>query len=1842
MLALQEEMAALSPQKRRLLLSLLAKQGLEPARLPILPADRSAGRFPLSLPQRRMWLHGQAGDPSLYNTSWNLLLRGTLDRGALARSLTAIVLRHEVLRTRFPAFDGTPMQAVSPATAIDPPLIDLSGLPPATRESVWRDLALCEARWRFDFERGPILRCTLVRAGSGDHVLLVTTHHIVSDGWSSGIFFGELRAAYEALAAGGTLALPPLPIQYVDFAVWQQEWLNGKVLEEQAAYWRDQLAGLAPEVTLPADRPRPVAVPPRGRTLHLAIDEPASGQLEDLAKAAGASLFTVLLAALGALVSRYAGAPDVPIGSPFAHRDRREVESLIGFFVNNLVLRVDLAGNPTFRQLLARTHRMVLGAISHQDLPFDRLVEELRVQRQPGVHPLFQVSLAMQVPDAGPHPAGGLELTRLLIDDETARFDVEVHAWEGERGIECFWTYDRNLFDAATMGRAAAHFARLLERLAAAPDLPLGSLPLLADGERHAIVREWNDTEAEVPFRSLHCRFEDWARQAPRRQALVLGRRTWSYRMVNGRANRLARSLRAAGVGPEVVVGIGMPRGAEMIVAILAVLKAGGAFLPLSPEYPGERLRYMLRDARVEHLITKGGALAHAGALPGHVIDLASGAWGEEAGEREGEGEGEIADLDLQVLPRQLAYVIYTSGSTGEPKGVLLGHQGLSNLTRAQARFGAGRGARVLQFASCSFDSFVGELTMAFTGGAALCLVESADLLPGPGLQTVLAAQRVTHAILTPTALNMLSPGDLPHLAEVFSIGEACTRQTAAPWVEGHRLWNAYGPTETTVDATFKLCLKGETVTIGRPLPNFETYVLDAAQELLPIGVVGELYLGGVGLARGYHRRPDLTATRFVPSPFAGKPGERMYRTGDLSRLLPDGEIEYLGRADRQVKIHGFRIELGEVEATLLRHPAVREAVVLDREDEGNRRLAAYLVLAAAGEDLVGPLKAWTRERLPAHEVPALWFVLARMPVTVNGKVDRGALAALLPAPARPGQEPAAPRSPVESAIAEVWRAVLGLPEVGIHDNFFDLGGDSILGIRIIGELGRAGIAATTKQLFDHPTVADLAQVARLAVAVAAARGGGVGSVPPTPIQSWFLENHACGPRGGSHWNQAVLLEVPAGWSATHLRSALGALFARHDALRTRWLPGEGNGALELLAAEPAEPLGESDLSALPASARAGALAAVSGALQASLDLVKGPVCRAVLFRMGEGGPDRFLLILHHLVVDAFSWPILIGDLTALYDRFSRGLAPDLPQKTTFREWAERLAAFAASPELAGELPYWTSAERRGVRSIAADSTGFGAPAAAPAAVLALDEHDTERLVNRPARLAGSSVEELLLAAVASAIAAWRGGGSLLVELEGHGREALFPDLDLSRTVGWFTSLYPVLLPIETEPAANLAAVARGLRAVPRRGVGYGLLRYGSPDPAVRAALAALPAAQVRFNFQGRVETAFRGAAVRMAREDTGPLRAAGSAPFPGFAIDAMIIEGRLRVEWARDPCRHRDETVRRLLAGFRQALDGIAQGGGAATVGVPQAAAVPTLSFLAIRASGSKPPLFYFPGGGGNTMYIYPLVRHLDADRPFFAVAARGLDGRSRPYETIAEMAVDSLAALRHVQPRGPYLLGGHSFGGWVAFHVAWLLRQQGEEVAGLAIFDTPAPLRGNLRQRAGHDELDDGQWLRGIALLAARVTGQPLPISPEELSRLSIDSFAARFKDHLEAVYLLPPGSDLGEVRGGLEVSKANTRALLGYELPGRLDVDVHLLRAREMHPDDAEVMVSSPDDPDWGWRRVTTGGVRVEMVPGDHLTMFSPALAPALARGLETALDLLSTGPPSLAGSMLGARE
>ncbi|HEX8106607.1 MAG TPA: amino acid adenylation domain-containing protein, partial [Kofleriaceae bacterium] len=809
-----------------------------------------------------------------------------------------------------------------------------------------------------------------------------------------------------------------------------------------------------------------------------------AARVEALGQATGSTLFMVLIAAFAVVLGRYAGGVDIPIGTHVSNRNRRELESLIGFFVNTLVLRIDLAGDPSFRTLVERVRRTTLDGLEHQDMPFDRLVDRLGVERRPGVMPLFQVSFTLQQPPAPAPAESGLRFEAMVLDDEAARFDLDLQMWVAGDALEGFWSYDRNLFDDGTARRMADHFLHLLGRLVREPDRPIAQLPILGSAER-TLVERWNATDRDLPFVPLHDQVAAWARRTPEAPAIRHREQTWTYGQLDARSDRLARALRRRGVGPETVVAIALRRCPEMALAVLAVGKSGGAFLPLDPDYPAERLRFMLEDSGARLLLTAGELAAAPPVRDLEVLDLG------RLADLDADGRASTADDPAvpDLRPDHLAYVMYTSGSTGRPKGVACTHGGLSNIAQVgRDALQTGPGHRVLSFAPYSFDVSLWDLATAITAGATLCVAAQEDLQPGAPLQTLLRAQRITHATLPPTALRHVSPDGLPDLEVMISGAEACPQELVDAWAGRLRFGNVYGPTEAAIWATLKRFDAPEPVTIGRPLSNYRAYVVDARLEPVPIGVVGQLALGGLGLARGYHGQPSLTASRFVPSPFAGTPGERLYLTGDLARRNARGEIVCLGRIDNQVKLRGYRIELGEIEATLVDHEAVDDAVVVARTESGHPQLAAFLVASRPSADLVAAVREHARRRLPAHMVPGLWKVLDRLPATPNGKIDRTALAAMRPDRGAVQREIVAPRNAVEHRLAGAWARLLGVPQVGIHDNFFELGGDSILAVRLIAELQEAGLAIDAQQLIEHQTIAELAPLVAGAEAAIPAR----------------------------------------------------------------------------------------------------------------------------------------------------------------------------------------------------------------------------------------------------------------------------------------------------------------------------------------------------------------------------------------------------------------------------------------------------------------------------------------------------------------------------------------------------------------------------------------------------------------------------------------------------------------------------------------------------------------------------------------------------------------------------------
>jgi len=1253
---------------------------------------------PLSFAQLRLWfLYKLEPESSAYNLAAAVHLNGPLHERALQRSLQQIVQRHETLRTTFAEVDGKPVQIIHAIGAAALSRRDLQGLAGAEQQSAVQEVTSQEARRPFDLVRGPLLRTRLLKLGPAEHVLVVAMHHIVSDGWSIGIFIRELADLYKAFSNDEPCPLPPLPIQYVDFAHWQREQLQGEELTQHLAYWKRQLDGAPTILELPADHPRAAVQTFRGTLEPFTLPRRLTVRLNALSRREGCTLFMTLLAAFKVLLYRYTSQEDLVVGTPIANRNRVEIESLIGLFVNTLVLRSRLSGDTSFRELLHRVRETALDAFAHQDLPFERLMEELQPARSLSHTPLFQVMFAMQNTPEESLDLPGLQATILELDSGAAKFDLTLSVNETPQGLTGSFEYNQDLFDAATIRRMIGHFEILLDAIVADPDQPVSTLPLLTPTEQQQLLIDFNDTAQELsPEERIDRRFEAQVERTPDAIAAVCGQQRVTFAELDERANRLARYLRHRGVGPNVLVGVFAERSLEMLTGILAILKAGGAYVPMDPGYPKERLAFMIRDTGTRILLTQEKLRSRLPIQDAEILCL-----DEPLPDCAGYQdliEGKPADIEQLDT---LAYVIYTSGSTGRPKGILISHRGLANYlawcTSAYA-VEAGEGAPV--HSSISFDLTITALFPPLLAGRPV------ELLPeGPGVESLrVALERPRNFSLikiTPLHLELLrheiSPQQAAGFTRAFVIGgENLLAADLAFWQEAApetALVNEYGPTETVVGCCiYQQPSDGRrtgSVPIGRPIANTQLYVLDRNLQPAPIGVPGELFVGGMGLAWGYLNRPDLTAEKFIPNPFATTSGSRLYRTGDLARHLPDGNLEYLGRVDNQVKIRGYRIELGEIEAVLREHRAVSEAVATTRKDaSGNRSLVAYVVPRAAQAPAPNELQNFLKERLPHYMLPAAFVLLDALPLSSNGKVDYSRLPdPEIGARPEPEGELVAPRSSTEASLARIWAEVLHLDKVGIHDNFFEVGGDSILTIQVVAKSAQAGLHITPKQLFQCQTIAELAKAAAASSPIAARQDPITGPAPLTPVQHWFFEQNLANPH---HWNQSVLLEIDPSVSASQVELALRHLIFHHDALRLRF-EQVGTAWRQTIAA-PGEtvPFTRVDVAHLSEAERSAVMEAVAARSQASLDLQRGPILQTAFFDFGPGECARLLLVVHHLAIDAVSWRFVLEDLQTLCRQICRGEMIQLPAKTSsFKHWAERLRAHAASAMVRNEAGHW-------------------------------------------------------------------------------------------------------------------------------------------------------------------------------------------------------------------------------------------------------------------------------------------------------------------------------------------------------------------------------------------------------------------------------------------------------------------------------------------------------------------------------------------------------------------------
>jgi amino acid adenylation domain-containing protein/non-ribosomal peptide synthase protein (TIGR01720 family) len=1502
----------------------LAREGGAPVLPPIERAPRDAP-LPLSFAQERLWFLDRLEPGSaLYNVPSARRFSGPLDAPVLERALREVVRRHEVLRTTFAMAGDQPVQVIRGDLDLRLPVEDLGHLPEADREPRAREIASTEARRPFDLERGPLIRVRLLRLGPDDHVLIAVLHHIVSDAWTQGVLLDEVGKLYAAFRAGEPSPLPPLPVQYADYAVWQRRWLAGDVLDQQIAWWKAHLAGAPAVLDLPTDRPRPPVMSHRGARQSFALPLEASRAIAALGRREGATLFMVLLAAFYALLARYTGQRDLVVGTPIAGRTRAETEGLIGFFVNTLALRAKIEDDPTFLELLARVRETCLGAYAHQDLPFERLVDELNPARDLSRTPVFQVLIQLQNAPREAGPRGEVARRGVAADSGTAKFDLTLTLGETPRGITGTLEYASDLFDAATIARMLAHFHVLLEGVAQVPERRVLDLPILPEEERAEVVVAWNGGATVHPRdAAIDALFEAEAQATPDAVAVEMAGTSLTYRELARAAHRLAHRLAAEGIAPGSLVGLYAQRSIDMVVAMLAILEAGAAYVPLDPEQPDARLAWIAEDLDLRIVLAAGALPVGRPLGAARVLDLGA------------EAERLHAERDDRVRPagpsHALAYAMYTSGSTGRPKGVGVQHRNVVRLARGTGDLRFDRGDVLLQISPLAFDASTLEIWAPLLNGGRLAILPP----EAPSVETIGEAVRrsgVTAMWLTAALFNVVVEQDaqaLCGLGRLFAGGEALSVphvQKALAEIPGVALINGYGPTEnTTFTTTHRIArVDGPSVPIGRPIAGTQVYVLDERLEPAPVGVPGELYAGGDGVARGYLNRPDLTAERFVPDPF-GEPGTRLYRTGDRVRWLADGTIQFLGRLDAQIKLRGFRIELGEIEAALLEHVAVRDAVVILREDAGvAKRLVAYVV-AAEGIPLdTAALRPFLKQRLPEYAVPSAFVALPALPLTPNGKVDKRAL----PVPELPSaEEHVAPAGPVEETLCRIFAEVLRIPRVGVHDNFFAIGGDSILSIQIVARARTAGITLTPRMLFLHQTIAELAAEAASSAGPAAVEEGPVtGPVPLTPIQRWWLEDD---PADAHHFNQAVLLESRDPVDPAALEGAVRAVFAHHDALRLRVSRGEGGWEQRIVPFDGTAPFEHTDLGHLPEADRSAAITSAAERAQASLDLSAGPLMRVLLFTSCAGGGDRLFVVVHHFAVDGVSWRILLDDLWKAYEALRRGEAPALPPRTTsIQRWAQRLVEHAQSDAVAAERAYWLSAPRRRVRRLPVDHPGAeNTEAGVRRAVVSLSPEETETLLRVVPAAYHTQINDVLLAAFAQALSGWTGADAVLVDLEGHGREDLFEGLDLTRTVGWFTVMYPMVLDLHgcEGPGDALASVKEQLRAVPGHGIGYGLLRYLRGDEALRAELAAMPQAEVSFNYLGQLDQALpESSPLSGARESAGPLHSPRAKRRHAIDVLSNVVGGRLHARFAYAGALHEHATMEKLADRFVEALRAI------------------------------------------------------------------------------------------------------------------------------------------------------------------------------------------------------------------------------------------------------------------------------------------------------------------------------
>ncbi|WP_425430497.1 non-ribosomal peptide synthase/polyketide synthase [Chitinophaga niastensis] len=1478
--------------------------------------------LPLSFSQERLWFIDQLEGSIHYHIPHVLQLKGNLDRGALSAALQAIVNRHEVLRTVIARQDDIAYQRILEESQWQLSIIN---------EPIYRaDPALLQSRIQlllkqpFDLSRDHPLRAYLIALEENVHILVVILHHIASDAWSTGIIIRELISLYDTYTTGSEPSLQALPVQYADYAIWQRTYLSGNTLADKLNYWKHKLAGVA-TLQLPADYKKPVVQSIRGATSSFKLDKELSAQLQSLSLYQETTLFMTLLAGFKVLLYRYCNQDDICIGSPIAGRNRQETEGLIGFFINTLALRSDLKDNPSFVSLLQQVKTTTLGAYEHQDVPFEKVVEAVVKNRDLSVNPLFQVLFSLQnIPEEPDLRLGDVKLQTLSVAHVTAQFDIAVAMVESNDGISGNVVYCADVFHEETINRMMTHYVQLLKSIVSAPDAKIDSLEMLAPAEEHQLLKTFNDTARDYPLqKTLVGLFEQQATLSPDATAVIFEEKNLTYRELNEHANRLAHYLVNKGVKPGYLVPLCVERSLEMIVGILGILKAGAAYVPLDPTYPADRILFMLSDTGATLIVTSSEqATLLKDISPAAQVVLLDADWGIIEQEPS-------QDLNIKTAPDDLAYVIYTSGSTGTPKGVMNEHRGVVNrLLWAQDFFCLKQDDVVLQKTTFCFDVSVWELLWPLITGAKMVFALPEGQKDAVYLRNVINRYRVTMIHFVPSMLNafleIMEAGEKCSLHSVICSGEALQSQHIQDFqhkLPGVRLYNLYGPTEAAIDVTCWEVPAGyntsDKVLIGKPVANTQLYILDGSGNIMPAGVAGELYIGGAQVARGYLNRGTLTDEKFIPDRFSNEQGRRLYKTGDLCQWLQDGNIEYLGRTDGQVKIRGYRIETGEIENVLLQYEWVSEAVVVAKPGE-HPYLVAYIV--PNGVFNKEGIFTWLQQKLPAYMIPALLQEMDHLPLTINGKIDRKAL----PEPGiTADQQYVAPRNETEKVLAGIWISLLGIEQVSIYDNFFELGGDSIITIQVVSRAKRAGYEFHPRDLFIYQTISGLASFlkGKKNNTIYGEQGLLTGSSGLLPIQEAYFDAENT---GTIHFNQSVLLGIDKRISAPVLSAVIAQLVQHHDALRFVYTAEDGNWTQTYGTAE--GKLEITDLQQVLSDKLAETITIYGNDYQRSLDITKGGLMKAVLLLTPSYERyNRLLLVIHHLGVDGVSWRILLEDMQLLLQQAGASAA-DIPEHKTssYRQWRQALEQYSQRKRLLKQKDYWQQVTQS-YFPLRVDKpfTGKVTMADTGTYIIRLGSLQTGRLLKEAPLAYHTEINDILLSALALTLSEWNQQSDIVIGLEGHGREDIMPGIDTSRTIGWFSNMYPVLLQVKAGITKGelLKSTKEQLRKITDKGIGYGVLKYINKADFLQGN----DPWDVVFNYLGQSDNVVGGTGYL-----TGVSESPGttiSADFPmrdKLRINSIIQDGELVLQWGYSNKHYEPGTVQHLAETYLSHLEAI------------------------------------------------------------------------------------------------------------------------------------------------------------------------------------------------------------------------------------------------------------------------------------------------------------------------------